>query len=273
VIVLDAGDSWQLVLQPDHADLSAAFANSWGNDAFASPRPRSSLVLAMRRHDDGWAVWERWPRLDRKNGEVRPTQYRDVSPRSHLAFYRAAIADITETDEYAGLLISMHGAGIYRGRYGTQPELARARAQQTEEFGAEIDAFVAEQEAGYAVRIAALAIPDEERWVNYKLVQTFDRLALYFSGLLKLTQDDVHVLSPVPVDYDGAETELTITALSSFEPFSPRHVRVEPFPFTQSPARFELVRRVLPKRQWLPEEFVHEFAAAPSETVDILVEA
>ena len=42
---------------------------------------------------------------------------------AHLAFYRACIAAVSDQDPYAGLLVSMHGAGIYRGRYGTQPSL------------------------------------------------------------------------------------------------------------------------------------------------------
>ena len=33
------------------------------------------------------------------------------------------IAAVLDQDPYAGLLVSMHGAGIYRGRYGTQPSL------------------------------------------------------------------------------------------------------------------------------------------------------
>ena len=54
----------------------------------------------------------------------KPLNFLDVGVLAHLAFYRAGIAAITEQDAYAGLLVSMHGAGIYRGRYGLQPELA-----------------------------------------------------------------------------------------------------------------------------------------------------
>ena len=57
VIVRDLGDGWQVVLQTDHADLSAQFAASWSESAASE-----SLQIATRRHDDGWAVWERAPR-------------------------------------------------------------------------------------------------------------------------------------------------------------------------------------------------------------------
>jgi hypothetical protein len=51
---------------------------------------------------------------------------------------------VTEQDAYAGLLISMQGAGIYRQRYGSDPNLKLTREPEAREA---IDAFVAEQEA------------------------------------------------------------------------------------------------------------------------------
>ena len=116
MIVRDRGDSWQVVMQTDHADLSGAFARAW-----AEQRPgHESLVTAAERHDDGWAVWEQAPRVD---GTGTPVNFLEVDVRSHLAFYRAGIAAITDEDARAGLLVSMHGAGIYRQRYGLDPGL------------------------------------------------------------------------------------------------------------------------------------------------------
>ena len=138
VIVRDLGDGWQVVLQTDHADLPAQFAASWSEGAASE-----SLEIATRRHDDGWAVWERAPRVD---GDGTPVNFLDVDVRSHLAFYRAGIAAVTEQDSHAGLLVSMHGAGIYRQRYGLDPGLALTRAPEVQE---EVEAFVAEQEAKF----------------------------------------------------------------------------------------------------------------------------
>ena len=137
MIVRDLGDAWQVVLQTDHADLSAAFARAW-----ATPLA-PSLVVATERHDDGWAVWEQSPRVDE---DGKPINFLDVDVRSHLAFYRAGIAAITEEDEYAGLLVSMHGAGIYRQRYGLDTALGLTRAAEVQ---GDVDAFVAEQEAKF----------------------------------------------------------------------------------------------------------------------------
>ena len=171
MIVRDAGSSWQVVLQTDHADLSADIARRWtGLD-----KAKDSVVIATQRHDDGWAVWEQAPAFDPDTG--RPVNFLDVDILSHLAFYRACIAAVTEQDPYAGLLVSMHGAGIYRQRYGSDPNLKLTREP---EALAAIDAFVADQEAGYGSRIEALGLDEEERWENYNHLQMFDRLSLYF---------------------------------------------------------------------------------------------
>jgi hypothetical protein len=220
MIVRDLGDSWQVVLQINHADLSGDFARAW-----AEPSGRhDSLTLAAGRHDDGWAVWERSPLVD-VNG--KPINFFDVSVLSHLAFYRACIAAVTEEDLYAGLLISMHGAGVYRQRYGLDPALPLLTEANAHK--AAVDAFVAEQESGYEERIAAAGAGDEERWHDFGLLELYDRLSLYFC------MKDVEA---------GEEAELQGYRI---EPVAPWRVRIDPFPFGESPARFSLLRRLVPK--------------------------
>jgi Protein of unknown function (DUF3891) len=236
VIVRDLGDAWQIVLQTDHADLSAAVARAWAEPVSAS------LVLVAERHDDGWAVWEQAPRT---NPGGSPVNFLEVDVRSHLAFYRAGIAAVTEQDPYAGLLLSMHGAGIYRQRYGLDPGLGLARA---EEVRADVDAFVAEQEAKFG------RDPGEHRR-DYELLQLFDRFSLYFC-----LRD--------AVAGEGADVQGY-----SFEPVAPWHVRVTPFPFADDPSSFTLLRRVLPKRAWSEDEFRREFCALPPERVQITIAA
>ena len=163
VIVRDRG-RWQVVFQTDHADLSAAAARAWADKG---PR-HDSLTVAAERHDDGWAAWEQAPRVDRRAG--KPVNFLEVDVRSHLAFYRAGIAAITEQDEHAGLLVSMHGAGIYRQRYGLDSGLGLERAAEVQD---EVDAFVAEQEARFG------GDPSGHR-AEYDLLQFYDRFSLHF---------------------------------------------------------------------------------------------
>ena len=226
MIVRDLGDAWQLVLQTDHADLCAEFARAWAEPV--SP----SLAIATERHDDGWAVWEQSPRVDDSG---KPVNFLEVDVRAHLAFYRAGIAALAEQDAGAGLLVSMHGAGIYRQRYGLDPGLGLARADEVRD---EVDAFVAEQEAKFG------GAPGEHRR-DYELLQLFDRLSLYFC--LR----------------DGEPAELQGHTI---EPLGPWHIRLSPFPFVAGANAFSLVRRVLPK------DGGADVLATPPERVAITIE-
>jgi hypothetical protein len=261
VIVRDAGDSWQIVLQTDHADLSAQFLKAWrGDESFARPHPFASVLIATARHDDGWSVWERAPGLDPRTGA--PRTFVDVQVRSHLAFYRACIEAVTDQDPYAGLLVSMHGAGIYRGRYETQPSLKITHAGTAKE---QVDAFVQQQEDDYPRRIGELRTTESECWTNYRFLQIYDRLSLYVC-MNDLEEGTPITIKPVPTDYKGSEATLEI------EPAEPWRVYMDPFPFAQNPAHFTLLRRLMPKRTWTEDEFRQAFFATELRPTEITVE-
>jgi hypothetical protein len=260
MLVRDRGDSWQLVLQPDHADLSGQLAAAWGGGAVAEPSRREGMVLAATRHDDGWGVWDRRPGWDPER--ARPRAFLDVPVPVHLAFYRAAIAAVTNEDPYAGMMISMHGAGIYNGRYGTQPSLGLSDQEQ---HRAEVDAFIAEQEAAYRRIGEELRLDERDRWTDYLLLQLYDRLSLYFC-LRDAESGEAETLEPVPTP-DG-DTAFRL------EPAGPWRVRIAPFPFAASPARFTLVRRVMAKRDYAGNaDFRRDFFTLAPETVSITMEA
>lgn len=264
MLVRDRGETWQLVRQPDHADLSGQLAGAWGGAAVESLRNGASLALAATRHDDGWAVFDRRPAWD--PDKEQPRNFLDVPIGSHLAFYRACIQVVTDEDPYAGLMVSMHGAGIYNGRYGTQPSLSLSNVKGHE---AEVQAFVDEQEATHAERAGALGAPDEERWVNYRLLQIYDRLSLSFCLREWESSDAVaDAIEPCPLDYSGTETALRL------EPLGPWRVRLDPYPFAESPARFTVVRKVLLKGRYEGnEDFRRAYFGTRAEIVDITVEA
>jgi hypothetical protein len=234
MIVRDLGDAWQIVLQTDHADLSGAFARAW-----AEPVSRSLQIVA-ERHDDGWAVWEQAPMVDPQTRA--PVNFLDVGVPAHLAFYRAGIVAVAEQDAGAGLLLRMHGAGIYRQRYGLDPGLGLSRAPEVEEL---VDAFVAEQEEAFG------GSPQGEQRLQYELLQVFDRFSLYFC-----------MRDGEPADVQGY----------GFDPVAPWHVRMEPYPFAERPGRFSLLRRVLPKADWTDDEFRSAFFALEPERTAVTIE-
>lgn len=246
MIVCDLGDRWQIVMQTDHADLSGDFARKWKQHDDRS----NSLAIAAERHDDGWAVWEQAPMFDLDTG--RPVNFLDVGVLSHLAFYRAGIAAVTEQDPYAGLLVSMHGAGIYRGRYGLQPELGLTQAEQAPE---QVEAFVAEQESGFDTRDAEVGVTAQQRRGDYELLQIYDRMSLLFC------MNDT--LSPPATEFTGY----------TFRPDGAGAISIDPFPF-EGEERFSLLRRVLPKTQWPNDaEFRKDLLGTKPERTSITVRA
>ncbi len=246
MIVRDAGSSWQIVYQTDHADLSADFARAWAD---TGPR-HESLILGTERHDDGWAVWEQAPTIDAGG---RPVTFIDVPIPIHIAFYRAAIAAATEDDPYAGMLVSMHGVGIYKQRFGTDPTLKESHEPDVQ---AVVEAFVVEQEAGWPARRAAVGAAEDESFADYFRLQLYDRLSLYFC-----MRD---------VETTGEAVELAGHRLESLAPW---RVRMDPFPFRESPAGFELLRYVLPKRDWTRAGFRAELASTEPERTELSIEA
>lgn len=262
MIVRDLDDAWQIVLQTDHAVLAGDFARAWGNSRFARPEPFESVVHATARHDDGWAVWERAPSLFAENDDVRPRNFLDVQVQLHLAFYRAMIASVADDDPYAGLLVSMHGRGIYNGRHGTDPELKLTFAPLEQEAVAR---FAAEQDELQREMIDRVGVQEEERWTNYKLLQLFDRLSLYFC-MKDLEHGEPDVIAPAPTDYQGHETSLDI------RPAGPWSVTIDPYPFTEPVAHFRLPRRVIAKKHCADlGEFRNAFFAELPEQTKLTV--
>jgi hypothetical protein len=64
-------------------------------------------------------------------------------------------------------------------------------------------------------------LQDGPLWANYKLLQVFDRLSLYFCT----APPRAAVIGPAPLDHKGREVDLTL------RPLDERTVRVEPYPF------------------------------------------
>lgn len=254
MLVRDAGSEWQIVLQTEHGELAGRFAREWA----PRPEPFESLLTVARRHDDGWFVWERGPGLD---PEGRPANFLDVPVRLHLAFYRAAIVAVTEEDPYAGLILSMHGAGIYKRRYGLQSDLVM---RFVDDAADDARSFIEDQEQSFPGRLADVGIDDTEAWRSYHLLQVWDRLSLY-ACLTDLDAGRAETIPAVPLN--GSEVELRLT------PAGPGTVHADPWPFAEPTADFTFERRAVPKAEWRSDaEFRAAFFGAPVEQATITFE-
>ena len=219
MIVRQNGD---IVMQVDHAVVSGQLADAWADGM----EPRASVATAARLHDIGWRHWEEAPRLNPDTG--RPANFLDVVIDEHLRLYRLGIEEVEAVDPYAGMLVSMHAAGIYTGRYGTQPALLLTRAPAVQEL---VDAFIAEQEARYGAAKEALGVADDELWRNFLLLQVFDRLSL------RLCLGDPAGMGPMEIVLPD-DGRLTVTLDGDVE-------RLDPWPFAVDELTVEVPTRTI----------------------------
>jgi len=258
MIVRPLKEQVQVVQQTDHDDLSGEFAAALDGHLWQL-RARSSVVRACAEHDEGWRIWERDPDLDPATGGA--CDFLDVDVRRHLEFYRAGIQEAVDNDPYAGLLVSLHGTGIYRGRHGLDPGLGFRRLDGGD--AAPIGSFIAEQEALQSRLAAELAVDPLEVWGAYRLLEVADRFSLYFC---RPRSGGAVALGPL-AGRAGEDVAIRL------EPRGDWTVTLRPNPFGREVA-LNLRRRLLPDRRWSsPAEFQRALRATPAETVTVTVTA
>ncbi len=95
------------VSQPAHAWLAGQLMRVWREPL------SESLLMAVEQHDLGWLDWEVEPTFDGETG--RPHLFRDVPAATHAPMWEHAVARAHAAwGPHVALLISRHGAGIYR---------------------------------------------------------------------------------------------------------------------------------------------------------------
>jgi hypothetical protein len=246
-----------LVGQTDHSRLAGQFAAHWGNGRFATPQPYDSVARAAAFHDYGYLRYETAPAFDERTGET--PNFRDITTdATRLEEYQWCFDWLLASDPYAGLLVNMHRTGLWRARYDAMryPE-HKLRPQKPE-----VDAFVARNEAQRAEMLQRSSWDPAQIRTNYRLLQTWDLLSLYFS-----CQEPVEdYIEPVPISYDNGEgtgARLTLTPLGA------NRIAIDPFPFDVDPCRFQLAARRLPQARFEnAESFRKAYFRAPLEVLE-----
>ncbi len=239
-----------LIGQTDHSRLVGQLGAHWGNERFAAPAPYDSMARAAAYHDYGWLRYETAPELVAETGET--PGFRQVpTTAAQLDSYQWCIDWLTGIDPYAGLIVGMHRTGLWRGRYGTIAYPAtppRPLPPAIERFAALNEAR--QEEARRSVDAAAL-------WTNYRLLQVWDLLGLYFC-----CADPVEDrIEPVPLSYRDGEKEGVVLTLT---PRDRRTVAFEPFPFDQRSCQVQLSYRRLPETTYPDlESFRRAYFTAP----------
>jgi hypothetical protein len=257
IVRKDENGETLVIGQTDHSRLAGQFAAHWGNERFAVPQPFESVARAAAFHDFGYLRYETWPSFNEETGET--PNFRDVTTDARrLEEYQWCFDWLLESDPYASLIVNMHRTGLWRGRYGAMvhPE-HKIRPQKPE-----VDAFVVRNEAFRAQAIEQHGWDPAQIRINYRLLQTWDLLSLYFS--CQAPYEDY--IEPVPTSYDDRENEGVRITL---KPLGNNRIAIDPFPFDINPCRFQLAARRLPQAKFADEAaFRKAYFQAPLEIME-----
>lgn len=253
----------RLIGQPDHAQVAGQFADLWGRAPFRAAEPLAPVRLATAIHDAGWRAWEEAPRL--RPETKRPYDFIHIPSDDHVDIYERSVHYALEKDSYAGLLVSMHGAGFYLKRYGHMPKLEfRDVAPHMQ---AVVDGFLARQKALQSELIAALAPDEAVLWTHYRWLQGWDALAVYL-GLDNPADGRTYSLGIMPHYPGGPEEELYLTGIGE------GRYTVSPWPFMPLQIDVTLPVRYVADHPYKSEAaFLEAFAAAQVETLRLTIMA
>src|SRR5215468_2238273 len=173
------------VMMYEHTALAHQFAREFGNARFEPAQPADLMCHAVLHHDAGWFEFDRDPMTDPKT--ALPYNLVDTPPE-HITVTSRRSPDYNEQQHpFCGLISSMHSWGLYNGRYGLSsmvlidkvppPERPLAQRMLDDELArqARLKAELAQDPKTSAW------IEDKRLFQNYKQLQFFDTLALYFN--------------------------------------------------------------------------------------------
>ena len=201
-------------------------------------------------HDCGWYSYDTRPLFDAET-HTTPNFLKVPFDDREIAAHKAGLDWLWTIDAYAGLLVSRHRTGLFRGRYETTqrppPPPPRVLSPAAQTF---LDAEEQKQEAALA------SLDRHEFQTDYHLLQVWDFLSLFLC-----TADPVRsVIAPVPTGYAGEMVELVI------EPVTATTIRIAPYPFDTDVLDVSVVSRELPTGAFEDQDTFRRtyFGAAPT---------
>jgi hypothetical protein len=268
MILQEQGDQLILIRQTDHAVLSGFFARALGNKVFGRPEPFESFCLAAAEHDNGWQEWELLPQIDPKT--FTPYNFMSIPTDEHIALYQRGIERVVRADRYAGLLVSMHCAGLYDRTRATMPGFS-AKYVKSSESHLVTDFLQRLRLQQLRLKVDLRADPlmktysdDHSLQANLQRLEALDRLSLYFC----LAPLDGSTIDAVPVNGHGSEADWDL------QPAGTSYVTLNPYPFQKDPLEISILARRVPKRAYADEnEFRKILAQAPYFAMNFTVSA
>jgi hypothetical protein len=242
MILQERVDHLLVIRQNDHALLSGFLAREWGTRAFKRPELFESFCLAAREHDNGWAEWEQAPPLDPKTH--LPYTFMSIPTEEHVALYERGIERIIKADPYAGLLVSMHCAGLYDRARATLPGFSAkyvksADSRLVNEFLDRLKLLQMRLKSDLRSNPATASLAEETSLDRTsRLLEILDRISLYFC----LQPGEDTTLEAVPADDRGGEVDCELRQASG------NVASLAPYPFRRDPLQISILARQVPRR-------------------------
>ncbi len=231
------GEPHLVITMAEHTAFAGKMARAFGNETFEPVAPRDEMLFVVGNHDCGWVDLDADPGMDE---ETRLPYSLTRTPFERIIGTSARSPSVNEAHHpYCGLISSMHSWGLYNGRYGMSDRVLLDFIG--DEHRPQVDAML-EGELERQARLKATLgeDPDTAPWVedghlfqNYKQLQFFDTMALYFnlteeSGRadeafahvpksvdedttveIRRVEPGVYGLAPYPFAEDGLEVSFT----------------------------------------------------------------
>jgi hypothetical protein len=228
------GEKHFVMTMLEHMELCAQMARAYGNERFEALYPYDEVLYAVANHDRGWDDYDQQPIVDPQSG--LPFIMAKTPPNEAVKTNKGS-PDFNEAHHpYSGLLSSMHTWGLYNKRYGFSRFMLRARPGTTSIPVAEsnrtmidgmLDGEIKRQDKLKAKLAESPAtrnlIEDRHLFQNYKQLQFFDTLSLYFH-LYHASErgNETYIHVPMTADED---------ATIEVRQISGRVYSLDPFPF------------------------------------------
>jgi len=116
MIVRDDRDTFLLISQPDHAQLSEAIVAAIKTEPPLAGPARRTILLATREHDNGWMEVDALPTVDPATG--RPCDFMSGPAAVKHELWLRGIARAAKADGLAGALVAEHALTVYGYRRG-----------------------------------------------------------------------------------------------------------------------------------------------------------
>lgn len=263
------GEPHLVIRMSEHMAFAGAFAEAFGNRDFEPVSPRELMIYVVGHHDRGWAALDEAVEFDSQTG----LPYNVIGmPLARIIETSRLSPDGNESHHpFCGLLSSMHSWGLYNGRYGFSDHvlLDNIDADVKPRAEAMLKAEEARQER---LREVLGANPQTRPWVaeaalfqNYKQLQFFDTLALYFN----LTDDSARA----PATFTHVPRRADMDETIALEPSGDRVYRLTPFPFAGDSLTVAFTGRLLEPASdgdWEPARAALKRAPAAEQTVTLV---